>query len=258
MSESHGSQWLLRVQWVLLALLALAAAALRFGLLHFSVVFKVFVFAGGAALALALLSLLVFVWGASKRKPLVRSNALWAALLGLIPLAIPLVTVGKGNFAVPKIHDITTDTRNPPQYQAVLALRQKGDNSAEYGGERVARLQREADVYADITPLYLHLSVPRATEAAAEVAKDLDWQVVAYKPGQGHLEAVAKTPLLGFSDDIVVRVSAERGGGSRVDVRSSSRVGVSDLGANGKRIRRFLEALHREARGLEEIGTGRH
>ncbi|AWF80734.1 DUF1499 domain-containing protein [Microbulbifer sp. A4B17] len=258
MTESHWSNWLLRVQWILLLLIVLAAAALRFGVLHFSVVFKIFVFSGGAALVVALLSLFVFVWGVSKSKPLVRSNALWAALLGLLPVAIPLVTVGQGNFDVPRIHDITTDTRNPPQYQEVLKLRQKGDNSAEYGGEKVAELQREADIYADIMPLHVDFPIARTTEIAAEVAEDLGWKVVSYEPQRGHLEAVAKTPILGFTDDIVVRVSADEGGGSKVDVRSSSRVGVSDLGTNAKRIRQFLEELHLHALVLEGTGTGRY
>ncbi|MCO1335268.1 DUF1499 domain-containing protein [Microbulbifer sp. OS29] len=255
MTNSHWSNWLLRVQWLLLLLIALSGVALRFGLLHFSMAFKVFIFAGGATLLVALLSLFVFVWGMRKGQALTRSNALWAALLGLLPLAVPLATVGKGNFDLPRIHDITTDTRNPPQYQAVLALRQKGDNSAQYEGSEVAQLQRGADIYADIVPLHVHLPVSRTTEVAADVAEELGWEIVSFDPQKGHLEAVDKTPILGFTDDIVVRVRAEEDGGSRVDVRSSSRVGVGDLGANAKRIRLFLEELHLHALVLKGTDT---
>ncbi|QFT55629.1 DUF1499 domain-containing protein [Microbulbifer sp. THAF38] len=244
MSRVHWSRWLLWVQWALLGIIVLAGLALRFGLLRFGVVFKVFTYAGGAALAIALASLLVFVWGSRNHRPQVRSNALWAALLGLLPVAVPLITVGKDNFNVPKIHDITTDTRNPPKYQAVLSLRRASDNSAEYAGEPVAKLQRDTDIYSDIYPLHVHMSVASTTELAAEVAKKLGWKIVSYEPEKGHLEATDRTLLLGFTDDIVVRVRPEDDGGSRVDVRSSSRVGVSDLGANAKRIREFLEELH--------------
>ncbi|WP_020414723.1 DUF1499 domain-containing protein [Microbulbifer sp. SSSA007] len=247
MIEKHWSRWLLWAQWVLLSAIVLAGLALRFGLLHFSMAFKVFTYAGAAALAIALVSLLIFVWGVRSNSAVTRSNALWAVLLGLLPVAIPLITVGKDNFTVPRIHDITTDTRNPPQYRVVPGLRKPGENSAEYGGEEVARLQREADVYGDIYPLHVHLPVERTTELAAEVAKELGWEIVSYEPSNGHLEAVDRTLLLGFTDDIVVRVRAESDGSSRVDVRSSSRVGVSDLGANGKRIREFLEELRLHA-----------
>ncbi|GAB2883066.1 DUF1499 domain-containing protein [Microbulbifer echini] len=248
MSKIHWSRWLLRMQWGLLALIVFAGLALRLELLRFSVVFKVFTYAGMAALAIALVSLFVFVWGMRKHSAQTRSNALWATLLGLLPLAVPLITVGKDNFSVPRIHDITTDTRNPPRYQAVLALRKPGDNSAEYGGESVARLQRGADVYADINPLHVHLPIERATQLAAQVARELGWRIVSYEPEKGHIEATDRTLLLGFTDDIVVRVRADEDGGSRVDVRSSSREGVSDLGANAKRIREFLEVLHEDAR----------
>ncbi|WKD50936.1 DUF1499 domain-containing protein [Microbulbifer spongiae] len=250
MTHWHWSRVLLWTQWVLLTAIVFAGLALRFELLHFGVVFKVFTYAGAGALAIALASLFVFVWGVRSHNVRARSNALWSVLLGLLPVAVPLMTVGKDNFSVPRIHDISTDTRNPPQYRAILALRKKGDNSAEYGGESVARLQRGVDVYADIIPLHVHLPVTRTTELAGEVATDLGWKLVSYQPERGHLEAVARTRLLGFTDDIVVRVQAEDDGGSRVDVRSSSRVGVSDLGANAKRIRVFLEALHLRAKSV--------
>lgn len=247
---THWSRWLVRVQWLLLAAIFCAGLALRLELVHFRPVFEVFKFAGLAALGVALIGMLVFIWGLVKRHPQSRYNALWAVILGLLPVAVPLLTVGRSNFDVPPIHDITTDMQNPPAYQAVLSLREEGDNSPEYDGEGVAKLQREADIYSDIMPLQLEIPVARATEISAKVAEDLGWRVVALEPQRGHLEAVDRTPLLGFSDDIVVRVTEENGG-SRVDIRSSSRVGISDLGANAERIRSFLSELQARAAGVE-------
>lgn len=247
MTGRHWSRWLVRIQLLLLAIIFLAGLALRLDLVHFRPVFQVFKFAGLAALGVALVCMLVFIWGLVKRHAESRSAALWGVVLGVLPVAVPLLTVGKNNFDVPPIHDITTDTQDPPRYQAVLSLREEGDNSAEYAGETVATQQREADIYADIQALQLALPVDRATGMAAEVAEDMGWRVVAQDKRRGHLEAVDRTPLLGFRDDVVVRVRA-KGEGSRVDVRSSSRVGKSDLGTNARRIREFLSELEGRAK----------
>ncbi|SDK29562.1 DUF1499 domain-containing protein [Microbulbifer yueqingensis] len=242
MGATHWSGWLVRAQLVLVGTILVAGLALRLDLAHFRPVFQVFKYAGLGMLGVALASMLVFIWGLVKRQPATRTAALWAVVLGLLPVAVPLLTVGRDNFSVPPIHDITTDLENPPRYRAVLALREEGDNSARYDGEQVARQQREADIYEDIRPLELDQSVAEVTAMAAEAAKDLGWRIVARDDRAGHLEAVDRTPLLGFRDDVVVRVTTQDGG-SRVDVRSSSRVGVSDLGANAERIRRFLTEL---------------
>lgn len=250
MRNRHWSRWLVRVQWLLLAVIFFAAVALRLELVHFRPVFQVFKYAGLAALGVALLSILVFIWGLVQRQAETRRAALWAVVLGLLPVAVPLLTVGRSNFEVPAIHDISTDMKDPPQYQAVLSLRDEGDNSAAYAGEAVAVQQREADIYEDIQPLELDMPVIRVTELSAEVAEDLGWRLVALEPERGHLEAVDRTLLLGFSDDVVVRVR-ENDGVSRVDVRSSSRVGKSDLGANAKRIRSFLDGLRNRVDEVE-------
>lgn len=242
MRSGHWSHWLVRVQWLLLATIFVAGLALRLELVNFRPVFQVFKYAGLAALGVALLSMLVFIWGLVRRNAEARRAALWAVVLGLLPVAVPLLTVGQSNFNVPRIHDITTDMKDPPQYEAVLPLRKKGDNSAVYEGEALAAHQREADIYEDIRPLELDLPVPRVTELAGEVAEELGWRVVALDLERGRLEAVDRTLLLGFKDDVVVRVLREDGV-TRVDVRSSSRVGQSDLGANARRIRSFLKEL---------------
>ncbi|MCW8127543.1 DUF1499 domain-containing protein [Microbulbifer halophilus] len=244
----HWSRWLVRAQWLLLALIFCAALALRLELVAFGAVFQVFRVAGLAMLGMALLGMAVFIWGLVKRHAGARSAALWAAVLGLVPVAVPLLTVGQANLDAPPISDISTDLDNPPPYRAALSLREKGDNSAEYAGEAVARQQRGTRMYNDIRPLLLAMPVERATGLAAEVARGLSWRIVALDPGAGHLEAVDRTPLLRLRDDVVVRVRSE-GDGARVDVRSSSRVGRGDLGANAGRIREFLREL--EARAAE-------
>jgi uncharacterized protein (DUF1499 family) len=138
------------------------------------------------------------------------------------------------------IHDITTDTEDPPPFVALLALRRTTFNGPDYGGEKIARLQKAA--YPDIQPLDLAEPPARAFERALAAARAMGWRIVAAVPEEGRVEATATTPLLRFKDDVVIRVTS-RGAGSRVDVRSKSRLGRSDLGANAKRIRAYFRAL---------------
>lgn len=196
-----------------------------------------------AGIAGAALSLVAFI--ASLRIVIVR-NLLWA-LLGLvmggsvIGIGLYWKHVAEG---VPRIHDITTDTVNPPQFKAVLKLRRDNDNSPLYGGAEVAALQHKA--YPDITPL--HLPVPRdlAFEKALGAARKLGWQIIEAGKDTGRIEAVDTTFWFGFRDDIVIVVGSQ-GSGSRIDVRSASRSGLSDLGKNAERIRKFLHAVKEAA-----------
>lgn len=142
---------------------------------------------------------------------------------------------------LPPIHDITTDTRNPPAFRAVVPLRPDGANSLAYGGEDLARQQRRA--YPDISPATFAAPPDQVFDDALAVAREMGWRIVDSDASDGRIEAVATTFWFGFEDDVVVRV-ARVPGGSRVDVRSVSRVGVSDIGKNAARIREFLEALN--------------
>jgi uncharacterized protein (DUF1499 family) len=156
--------------------------------------------------------------------------------------AVAAVPVGYLRSAghVPPIHDITTDPDDPPRFAAVLPLRRDAPNTAEYGGPALAAQQRAA--YPDLAPAHLAEPPPQAFARVVEAARGLGWHIVAAAPAEGRLEATDRTRWFGFRDDVVVRVVPEAGG-SRVDVRSVSRVGRSDLGTNARRIRRFLEAL---------------
>ncbi|HEV2334660.1 MAG TPA: DUF1499 domain-containing protein [Stellaceae bacterium] len=145
----------------------------------------------------------------------------------------------------PAIHDITTDWDNPPQFSAILPLREAARaNSVAYEGAAVSDRQRKA--YPDIVPLTLDLAPAEALERAFEVARQLGWAIVASDPAAGRIEASQRTRWFGFTDDIVVRVTAADAG-SRVDVRSVSRVGRGDFGVNAARVRRFLAALRAAA-----------
>ncbi|MGO9613673.1 MAG: DUF1499 domain-containing protein [Dissulfurispiraceae bacterium] len=190
-------------------------------------------YGGVVATALSLIGLI-----ASLRIVIVR-GFLWA-LLGLVigGFLVGLMLHWKHvTERVPRIHDITTDTQNPPQFFTVLRLLKNNENSPIYGGEEVAAQQRKA--YPDIIPLILPVPPDQAFERAVAVARRLGWQLIDADKNAGRIEAVATTFWFGFNDDIVIRLTQQTPG-CRVDIRSESRVGVSDLGKNTERIRDFL------------------
>jgi uncharacterized protein (DUF1499 family) len=144
--------------------------------------------------------------------------------------------------SVPPIHDITTDTQDPPEFVAVLPLRARAgaENPATYGGDSVAALQRQG--YPDIHPLHLDVPPAAAFARALETLTAMGLDTVATDSAAGRIEATATTKWFGFHDDVVVRVRPDSTG-SRVDVRSESRVGRSDIGTNAARVRAFLSRL---------------
>lgn len=140
---------------------------------------------------------------------------------------------------VPMIHDITTDTENPPIFVSVLALRKDAPNSAIYGGPEIAAQQHAA--YQDIRSLVSDIPPAQAYERARSVARQMCWKIVDENQAEGRIEATAITRWFGFKDDVVIRIAPAAGNGSRVDIRSVSRVGLSDVGTNARRIRTFLK-----------------
>jgi uncharacterized protein (DUF1499 family) len=144
--------------------------------------------------------------------------------------------------AVPPIHDISTDLEHPPRFVAVLPVRSDAPNPSEYGGTEVAAAQRRA--YPDIRPLILATPPPVAFKQALDAAKRMGWSLVAADSTGGRIEATATTAWFGFKDDVVIRVTPAPTG-SRIDVRSVSRVGKSDVGTNAARIRAYLAKLSR-------------
>lgn len=194
-------------------------------------------YAGLAAAALALVMLVVPRTRASGRGVL-----LLALALGLGAALVPLNGVRQAR-AVPPIHDISTDTLRPPEFVAILALRAEAPNPAAYGGPEVARAQDEA--YPDLRTQRIDAAPAEAFARALAAARAMGWDIVASDASAGRIEATDTTFWFGFKDDVVIRVEADRadGSGSRIDVRSVSRVGQSDVGTNAARIRAYLRAL---------------
>jgi uncharacterized protein (DUF1499 family) len=169
----------------------------------------------------------------------------WSATTDAVAVVLAIAAIGPPAYLwwlvdqVPRIHDITTDTENPPRFVAVMPLRKGVANSTDVSAEVMAQ-QKKA--YPDLAPARLDVPPAQALQRAERVARLMGWDVVAVSPQDLRLEATETTLLFGFKDDIVVRVASD-GAGSRVDVRSVSRVGRSDFGVNAKRIRSFLKAL---------------
>lgn len=163
----------------------------------------------------------------------------WGALAtGIIVISTSL-SQAQG-FGAPGIHDISTDVNDPPLFVAVVPLRGEGSNPAEYLDNGTAEQQLAA--YPDIVTLRLDRPAAEVFAAAEGVVGDLGWALVAADPESGLIEATATTYWIGFKDDVVIRVKSEAGA-TLVDVRSKSRVGRGDMGANAARVREFLQVL---------------
>jgi Protein of unknown function (DUF1499) len=232
------------VRWIANAALIAAALVLIAGPLNrIGVDFRVSlgVFALGALVAgvaglVSLIAALIL-----KRKGHKSGRPMLAGVVGLGAFAVLAVTFA-GARGVPPIHDITTDTVNPPAFVAVVPIRAADGaaNPPEYEGERIAALQTAA--YPKVRALVLDEPPASAFDKALIAVGAMGWELVDSQPAQGRIEATATTGWFGFKDDIVIRVSPQ-GTAARIDVRSKSRVGVGDMGANAKRIEAFLDKL---------------
>jgi len=161
-------------------------------------------------------------------------------VVGVLPVVLVLVTVGVSGFKAPGIHDITTDIASPPQFTFAAVDRGPGDHPVTYYPEVNAEAQLAA--FPDIQPLITSLPADRSLALAVEVMKDFNWRLLGVDAEVGIAEGVYRSTIFGFEDDVVVRVTPYETG-SRVDVRSASRVGGGDLGANAARISAFTAAL---------------
>ena len=226
-------------------LLALVAAALlaasgygaRLGVWDYRFGFqlvRISLYAGLAAAALALAFMLI---PRTRRGKVVVLGLALALGAGVAYLPWHWLQTAR---AVPAINDITTDPENPPPLVALLARRAGATVPATYPGSDVAAAQRRA--YPDIRPLELPVPPATAFARALETVREEGWEVAAADAAAGRIEATATTPWFGFRDDVVIRV-APSPAGSRIDVRSVSRVGKSDLGTNARRIRAYLARL---------------
>lgn len=201
--------------------------------------FRIFFSALQAGVVLGLLGLVLICITAFTKNRFSTRGGMKLLLAGLLPAALVIAMVGPANLAKPAIHDITTDPANPPEFVEVRKLREPGENSVDYDGASVAARQQLA--YPDLAPIRTTMNPDDALTEATQVVKDLGWEFINVDYNVGIVEAYDTTDLFRFVDDVVIRVRRD-GEGSRVDIRSVSRVGKGDLGKNAERIRRFIRA----------------
>lgn len=246
------ASWARRLAVFSLVAAVSSIAIVRFGFLEVKP--ALFTFFG--ALAVAMLSILVAfaafaaIWQNGSRG---MSRILFALMLDAVILAYPAYLFYQYR-KLPAIYDITTDPIDPPRYEAISRLRgTEGANPAAYAGLYSAERQRIA--YPDVEPITLEVPAPQAYDAALNVVKKRKWLILVDRAPQpprreGKIEAIARTPIMGFREDIVIRVLPD-GEGSRIDLRSSSRYFDHDLGANASRVARLIEDINEQADNIK-------
>ena len=235
---------LLLIAVLLLALLPSAALGHRWGVLDLSTAFTLLgiVVAGGLISLLAAIFALIY----ANAKALMGERKVAVSAIGilLIPILIMGFQIGQAS-GVPAIHDITTDADNIPTFDAAVLLRKNSPNDLEYGQGELSGQERwsmQQQAYPEIRSVQSELAVAEAFVRATDLLQQQGLEIIATDRANGRIEAVDTTFWFGFKDDLVVRVTASEKG-SRVDVRSVSRVGHSDVGLNAKRIEKFLAAF---------------
>jgi len=216
----------------------------RFGFLEIKPALATFFGALGCAVLSILVGLAAFVaiWQNGSRG---MSRILIALLLDAVVLAYPAY-LGLQYRKLPPIHDITTDPIDPPRFEALARLRSgDGANPAVYAGLYSAEQQRLA--YPDVETLELDVPAQRAFDVTKLLVAKRKWLVIDEHEPQpprriGRIEAVARTPIMGFREDVSIRITPD-GDGSRVDIRSASRYFESDLGSNAARIAKLIEDI---------------
>jgi len=194
--------------------------------------FGLFVLSGVLGLAAIIASVVVMV----------QTQAFHVAMIGMLGL-LPLIALVAGavdGMRHPRINDITTDIANPPQFEQALTL-DANQGREMYFPEKWGGIIRKA--YPDVQPLLIDRPLEDAFARVLDAAKKQKrWEVMREDPEAGVIEAVATTRIFRWKDDIVIRLT-ETDAGTRVDMRSKSRDGQSDLGANAKRIKKFFDAI---------------
>ena len=242
-SRWNWLSWLaLLVGVVAMATLALAGPGYQRGWFPLGTALRpMLTYAAYGGIAAGVLALLALVLNGRRGTTGGRLAALVALVIGVGSLYIPWQWSQTAR-AVPPIHDITTDTVTPPSYKEVEDLRQELNvpNSLDYLPE-VAAQQRTG--YPDVQPAFLASPPADAYRRALDLVRARGWEVVAANEAERRIEATDTTYWFGFKDDVAIRISAVPDGTSRVDLRSVSRVGRSDVGTNARRIREFLADL---------------
>ncbi len=236
---SRAAHWSLRLALTGAVLVLFAVFAHRLDLMDFNLAMLGLV--GGAVLGLLAL-LAGFIGIVMTRKPKISGRRFaWVGLiLGLIA-ASPVVTTIYTASNVPPIHDISTDLQNPPIFKAILAVRTDSNNPLDrQNPPNLVALQQAA--YPNLTSVLINQNSDQVFNHAHALVTARSWEIVTASASDGHIEATATTPIMRFKDDVVIRIRDEENS-SIVDIRSVSRVGKSDLGANAARIEAFLADL---------------
>ena len=239
--------------WILAAglLLAVAAGPLnRFHLTGVGTALMTLVVGLGVVVLGTATTIVGVLFANAKGTRIAGTAAVVGIVVGLAVSAYVLSWVERAR-TTPPINDITTDLANPPRFVAAVRLRERAHATVppQYrrevpgpGGKMIDVPALQEKYYPYIKPLFMAVAPAQALAKAERVAMGLGWRIDAYVPADGRLEATAHTFFFDFKDDIVVRVRPH-GTGSRIDVRSESRVGVGDLGTNAARIRLFLKRM---------------
>ena len=214
----------------------MAVLGYRGGEIHFVIALKDFEWAA----YIAVVAIVLCLAGLWLSRPSGTRRGLLSGLLGLVlslPLAVYIANFEYAARAYPPINDITTDMEEPPSFWEV-------PNPVAYPGAEVAELQRQG--YPDLKPLELAMDPAQVFKLALILARDMGWKIVSEDADELQIEAVATSFLFGFEDYVAVRLQ-DANGHTRVDVRSRSRLGQIDRGANAKRISAYLRTMEQRA-----------
>jgi uncharacterized protein (DUF1499 family) len=222
----------------------IALIGFRVGLYEFGTGFRILNYTFYLAAAVFVAGIILFFIHRNS-KPDSSRGAIIAVAISLIPI----LGLGSQVFvasSVPGIHNISTDTIDPPQFNAVVALRGEGTNPLEYKIENGDLAEIQKNAYPDIKTITANTSVQDAFNKAVNIAEDLGWIIVSKDQANSIIEATQTTTLWQFKDDIVIRIraNAQTPDTTDVDLRSVSRIGRSDLGANANRIQRFIDQFN--------------
>jgi len=258
LSQPHrrGGKWPVLCAWLAVialmtasTLMAVSGPAFRMEWIALSDAFSWLRLGAQLAAVAAILGILtIIVAGLCKRWGAVLTGAV-AAVVAVTMIAMPVQMKQRAQ-TVPPIHDITTDMDNPPAFVALARAREAAPNAVDYPGVDTARQQRAA--YPMLRPITLMVPMAQVQTATRDLIAARGWQLAEASPTALEataitLEATATTRWFGFKDDVVVRLT-DTSDGVRVDMRSASRLGKSDLGTNAERIQDFLEDLQHAVR----------
>lgn len=214
----------------------IAIIAYRLDIWSMGISFQIIKYTGFISIAVLLLAFGLAVFGlVKKQKPVTITGAVVAILLA-IPVVGLSMQAAKAK-SLPFLHQVTTDTVNLPEFEVIVGLRGENSNPLDYDSEKLAPLQQAA--YPELQTIHSDLNMIQAFNKAVNVASNLGWEIVAKDYKKGKIEAVDTTALWAFKDDIVIRVQTTDTG-SKIDLRSISRIGGSDLGANAARVSKFI------------------